>query len=154
MRIEQIHDGKKRFLDLLLIADEQEDMIDKYLDEGELFVLFDPGPVSVGVVTDRGDGSCELKNLATAPECRGRGYGRELIAFLSARYAAGFTSMYVGTGETPSILRFYESCGFRPSHRIEDFFTDHYDHPIIDEGCLLSDMVYLKKELEPDRMDG
>lgn len=55
--------------------------------------------------------------------------------------------MLVGTGETPSILTFYESCEFEKSHSIKNFFTDNYDHPIFEEGIQLIDMVYLKKEL-------
>ena len=33
MRIKEIKENKKRFLPLLLLADEQEDMIDRYLNE-------------------------------------------------------------------------------------------------------------------------
>jgi len=55
--------------------------------------------------------------------------------------------MLVGTGETPGTLSFYESCGFVRSHRIPDFFTDHYHHSIVEEGITLKDMIYLKKEL-------
>ena len=51
----------------------------------------------------------------------------------------------LGTGETPSTLRFYHNCGYRYSHRIPDFFTDNYDHAIVEEGVLLKDMVYLRK---------
>jgi hypothetical protein len=54
--------------------------------------------------------------------------------------------MLVGTGETPSILRFYKNCGFEYSHRVKDFFTDNYDHPIIEEGVRLADMVYFSKK--------
>ena len=39
MRIREVPDGKKRYLDLLLLADEQEDMIDRYLERGTLYVL-------------------------------------------------------------------------------------------------------------------
>ena len=42
MRIEKITERKKRFLDLHLLADEQEDMIDRYLGRADMFVLFDP----------------------------------------------------------------------------------------------------------------
>lgn len=55
--------------------------------------------------------------------------------------------MLVGTGEVPSILSFYENCGFTRSHLIKNFFTDHYDHPMFEEGIQLVDMIYLKKEL-------
>lgn len=55
--------------------------------------------------------------------------------------------MLVGTGETPTILSFYESCGFEKSHHIKNFFTDNYDHLMFEEGVQLIDMIYLKKEL-------
>ena len=41
---------------------------------------------------------------------------------------------------------FYEHCGFRVSHRVKDFFTNNYDHPVFDDGKLLADMVYLRKD--------
>ena len=37
MEVKSINANKKSFLDLLLIADEQEDMIDRYLERGEVF---------------------------------------------------------------------------------------------------------------------
>lgn len=49
--------------------------------------------------------------------------------------------------ETPSTLRFYAQCGFRPAGRIHDFFTRNYDHPIVEEGVLLRDMILLEQPL-------
>ena len=43
MEIREIRENKKQFLPLLLAADEQEDMIDRYLDRGTLYVLDDGG---------------------------------------------------------------------------------------------------------------
>lgn len=63
MKIEVIKNSKKDFLDLLLLADEQEHMIDKYLERGELFALYDGDLKSVCVVTREGDDVCELKKL-------------------------------------------------------------------------------------------
>lgn len=147
MTITQITERKKQYLDLLLLADEQESMIDRYLDRGELFVLDDEGVKAVGVVTDEGDGVCELKNIAVTPGFRRQGYGRRLIVGLCDRYSGRFGRMIVGTGDVPGSLSFYRSCGFEYSHRVADFFTDHYDHPMVEEGILLKDMVYLKREL-------
>lgn len=78
MNIQLITTGKKHFLPLLLLADEQESMIDRYLERGDLFVMFDAEtiPISVAVVTNEGNGVYELKNLAVAPACQRRGYGR------------------------------------------------------------------------------
>ena len=71
MNIQLITTDKKRFLSLLLLADEQESMIDRYLERGDLFVMSDAEaiPISVAVVTDEGNGVRELKNLAVAPAC-------------------------------------------------------------------------------------
>ena len=43
MNIREIHKNKKQFLPLLLLADEQEDMIDRYLERGAMYVLEDGG---------------------------------------------------------------------------------------------------------------
>ena len=44
-------------------------------------------------------------------------------------------------------IPFYEACGFRRSHVVPSFFTDHYDHPIFEGGVQLVDMIYLSKPL-------
>ena len=49
--------------------------------------------------------------------------------------------------DVPSILSFYKSCGFTESHRIKNFLTDNYEHPMFEGDIKLVDMVYLKKEL-------
>ena len=147
IRIDKINENKKQFLDLLLLADEQEDMIDRYLPKGDLFALYDDDLKSVCVVARVDDETCELKNIATYPEYQGKGYGRALIKFVSDNYRNEYKYMLVGTGETPAILSFYQGCGFKVSHRIENFFTDNYDHPMFEDGVQLVDMIYLKKQL-------
>lgn len=147
MRIEKITHNKKRYLDLLLLADEQEDMIDRYLDCGDMFALYDDDLKTVCVVEATDNETCELKNIATYPKFQGRGYARAIIQFISDYYKGSFKTMLVGTGDIPSILSFYESCGFERSHSIPNFFVDNYDHPMFEDGIQLVDMVYLKKEL-------
>lgn len=147
MKIEKIIDNKKQFLDLLLLADEQENMIDKYLTEGDLFALYEGDLKSVCVVIPINSNTCELKNIATYAHYQGKGYGSALIKYISDFYKNDYKSMLVGTGETPAILSFYESCGFKKSHRLKNFFTDNYDHPIFEGDIQLVDMIYLKKEL-------
>ena len=147
VRIEKINDNKKQFLDLLLLADEQEDMIDNYLPTGDLFALYDDDLKSVCVVAPINSETCELKNIATYEKYQGKGYGRTLINFISDYYKNNYKTMLLGTGEVPWILSYYESCGFEQSHRIKNFFTDNYDHPMFDGDIQLVDMIYLKKNL-------
>lgn len=146
MNIEKRMGDKKKYIDLLLLADEQEDMIDRYLERGDLFVWEDDGIKAVCVVTKEADGVYELKNIAVLPEFQRKGYGKTLIEFLFTQYPSCKT-MYVGTGDCPSSLSFYHACGFAQSHRVKNFFVDNYDHPIFEDGRQLVDMVYLKKEL-------
>ena len=86
MNIREIHENKKQFLPLLLLADEQEDMIDRYLERGTMYVLEDGGVKAECIVTDEGGGILELKNLAVEPEAQRRGYGKALIDFLVCQY--------------------------------------------------------------------
>ena len=67
MRIEKITNNKKQYLDLLLLADEQEDMIDRYLESGDMFALYDDDLKTVCVVVAIDKETCELKNIATDP---------------------------------------------------------------------------------------
>lgn len=148
MRIEKITECKKRFLELLLLGDEQEDMIDRYLERGEVFALFDPDLKSICVVTDEGGAACELKNLATYPAFQSRGYGTRLLEHLFQHYQGRYGCIMVGTGESTRILAFYKRLGFTFSHRVKDFFTANYRQPIIECGVKLADMIYLKKSLQ------
>jgi len=147
MRIEKIANNKKQYLDLLLLADEQESMIDMYLENGDMFALYDDDLKTVCVVVAIDAETCELKNIATYKKYQGKGYAKALIKFISDFYKNDYKTMIVGTGEVPSILSFYKNCGFEKSHVIKNFFTDNYDHQMFEEGIQLVDMVYLKKKL-------
>lgn len=60
MEIREVKENKKQYLALLLLADEQEDMIDRYLDEGTMYVLDDGGVKSACVVAAAGNGILEM----------------------------------------------------------------------------------------------
>ena len=72
MKIKEIKENKKQFLPLLLLADEQEDMIDRYINKGTMYVLDDDGVKCECVITDEGKGVLEIKNIATEPEYQER----------------------------------------------------------------------------------
>lgn len=145
MEIRRVIENKKAYIDLLLLADEQEDMIDRYLERGDMYVIDDGGVIAQCVVTRESGGVYELKSLAVMPARQRQGFGRRLIEHILAVYPDCET-LYVGTGDVPSTLGFYTRCGFTPSHRVRDFFTDNYDHPMYEDGIQLRDMVYLKRE--------
>lgn len=134
MKIFEVVENKKDYLELLLLADEQEDMIDRYLEKGTMYVLDDNGIKCECVVTDEAEKVLEIKNIATVAEYRGRGYAKILIDFLVEKYSESYNILQVGTGESPLTIPFYEKCGFTRSHSIKNYFVDNYAHPIYEEG--------------------
>jgi len=150
MDVRIIKENKKAFLDLLLLADEQEDMIDRYLDRGTLFALYDDDLKSICVVTDEGNGTFEIQSLATYPDAQRRGCGRYMIDHVCEFYKNKGTSIILGTGDVPGILAFYEKSDFTVSHRVENYFIEHYSEPIFEDGVQLIDKIYLKRSLQED----
>jgi GNAT superfamily N-acetyltransferase len=148
MKVLEIDDNDKaNYMELLLIADEQISMIEKYLYRGEMFALYDDDVKAVCVVTEQEPGIYEIKNIVTVPKYQKRGYAKHLISYIADYYKESGKQLYVGTGDCPGILKFYKKCGFFKSHVVKNFFTDNYDHPMYEDGIQLVDMVYLKREL-------
>lgn len=145
MEFLRISQNKKEYLPLLFLADESEEMIDRYLDKGEMHILKDPDTVAVCVTVDLGGGVLEVKNLAVRPEHQGKGYGRAMLRHIEENYAPHFHTVTIGTGDSPLTVPFYERCGYRRGRLIKNFFTDNYDHEIWEDGVLLRDMVYFDK---------
>ena len=125
MLIQEIDENKKRYLHLLLLADEQEDMVDRYLERGTMYVLDDNGVKAECIVTDEGNGVLEIKNIATLPDYQKQSYARKLIDFLVAKYSEQYSVLQVGTGDSPLTIPFYEKCGFIRSYVVKDFFIDN-----------------------------
>lgn len=148
MEILKINDRDKiGYMDLLLIADEQISMIEKYLYRGDMFALRDEDLRAICVITQEQPGLFEIKNIVTVPKYQRKGYGQNLITFIVDYYKQFGRELSVGTGDSPTILRFYERCGFEKSHVVKNFFIDNYDHPMYEDGQQLVDMIYLKREL-------
>ena len=148
IRIYEITSNKTDYMELLLLGDEQEEMIMKYLDRGRLYVMKKGDTVcAVCVVTDEGDFTLELKNIAVAEQFQRQGLGRELILFIENRFAGAFRKLILGTGDSPLTVPFYEKNGFRKCGVIKNFFIDNYDHPIYEAGVQLCDMICFEKEL-------
>jgi len=146
VEINEISQNKEMFMDLLLLGDEQEDMIKKYLYRGELFALYDGDLKTVSVVTKEDENTYEIKNIATYSQYQGNGYGKAMIKYIIDKYKDKCKILLVGTGDNDKIISFYKNCGFVYSHTVKDFFVNNYDHDIFEDGKQLKDMIYLKME--------
>lgn len=147
MEIREIKENKKQFLPLLLLADEEEAMIDSYIENGTMYVLDDGGVKAECIVLDAGNRILEIKNIAVQSDYQGKGYGKALIDFIIERYKGQYSVLQVGTGDSPKTVPFYQKCGFVYSHTIPNFFADNYTQSIYEDGVLLRDMIYLKRNV-------
>ncbi len=149
MQIKKISDNKEEYMELLLLGDEQESMIFRYLKRSDLYVMFDgENTVAVCAVTDEGGGVLEIKNIAVSKEYQKRGLGKRFIDYIEKEYSGRFFKLRAGTGDSPSTVGFYEKCGFKRTFTVKNFFTDNYDHPIFEDGRQLVDMIYFEKNME------
>ena len=148
MHIHEVRTDKKRYLPLLLLADEQESMIDRYLDRGRLFVLEDCG------VKNRLRGDRRGKRRRRGQKSGHR--AGSTTAGLWPRHAglcrrglpAGAHGPAGRDGRQPADPSLLREMRVPPlAYRQKNFFTDHYDHPIYEGGRQLIDMIYLRKPL-------
>lgn len=135
------------FLDLLLLADDQLDLIEQYIDLGEAYAFYDPELVGFCIMTEAAEGCIELRSLAVYPEYQRRGYGTAILAYLTTTYLKSHREMIVATGDSPITVPFYEANGFSIYKRLKNYILEAYDHPILENGVQLFDMVYLRKPL-------
>lgn len=159
MRIVQVPNNQKReYSGLLLLADEQWDMVERYIDAGEMWAAVIDGAVvgecvvaEVGTRDGEDDGEdlrvVEIMNLAVDPSRQGRGIGRALVKHVRRTYAGRYYRLRVCTGDSPLTVPFYQKCGFAIVGRVPNYFIEHYDHPIYEAGKLLTDLVMLEMDL-------
>lgn len=146
---------------LLLEADESEQVLRSYLNDGELYDLMivpepDGPPMSepagvVLLISPQRD-ELEIKNIALSERSRGRGLGRASIDAIAAHARSrGVRSLQVGTADTSTgTIAFYLACGFRRSAAVPGFF-DTYPQPVVEDGVQAHDMVRFEMDLQGPR---
>jgi len=150
VRAAQTTDLSDALRDLLLLADPNPDAVASYSTSGHCFAAFVDGRLTgAAVLADSVPGTLEIKNIAVAPECQGRGFGKCLLEFLiqEAR-AREYTCMIVSTGNSSlGPLALYQKAGFRLVGITPDFFTEHYPEPIEEHGIRCRDRIQLHLDL-------
>ena len=139
---------KKQYINLLLEADPSEKMIEKYLKDGDLFVLrYKDDVACIAVVTKLDNDTVELKNIVTKEEFRGKGYAKKMIKYLADNYKQRYKKMLVGT--TENNIPFYVKQDFDKYEKtIKNFFIDNYEKEILDGDLHCIDMYYYSKDLK------
>lgn len=133
-------------MELLLIADPSEEMINRYIPDSEVFVVKD-GSETAGVIVIKVEGiQAEIMNVAVDENHQGKGTGSALIQHaIGFAKSSGIEKLIIGTADTStSQLRLYQKLGFQICHRKQNFFIDHYNEPIYENGVQAKDMIQLE----------
>ncbi len=152
MEIKKVESGKEQYVKILSIAEPSRELMDIYLNECDLFVLFDEGnePIGAAAVIVSEDGAeCELKNISIISKKQGKGYGRLVLEYLFTYYKkAGYSAIFAGAAKlNTSCMEFYTHCGFYYSYTVEGFYVEDYPRPILEDRARAEDVLYFKKDL-------
>ena len=111
-----------------------------------MVVYIDGKPAATGRVYRDESGAFHIGRIAVLKQYRARQLGRLVMERLEV-LAREQGAEKIVLGAQLYAIPFYEKCGFQISHRVPNFFLDHYDHPIFEGGKRLIDMVYLEMAL-------
>lgn len=134
---------------LLLLADETREAIEKYIYQSSIYCLYSlevPEPIAVFALYKINDKTVEIKNIAVAESYQGKGLGSFLITAINTIAAMErYKEIIVGTADAGTReIHFYERNGFKRYGTRDNFYTDNYPEPIIENGIRLKDMIMLK----------
>lgn len=150
MKIRKLLQHEAPPFELLLLADPSREQVEQYIANGECRVAEEEGEiVGVYVLVKLGITTMEIINIAVDERIHDRGIGKKLMSdAIQTAKVLGCKFLEVGTGNSSiGQLAFYQKSGFRIDGVIKDFFVDHYEEEIIENGIQCRDMIRLSMEI-------
>ncbi|AMQ04823.1 GNAT family N-acetyltransferase [Sporosarcina psychrophila] len=150
MKIRKLLQHEAPPFELLLLADPSREQVELYIANGECRVAEEEGEiVGVYVLVKLGITTMEIINIAVDERIHGRGIGKKLMSdAIQTAKVLGCKFLEVGTGNSSiGQLAFYQKSGFSIDGVIKDFFVDHYEEEIIENGIQCRDMIRLSMEI-------
>ena len=153
VRVEEYDGPHRDLIDSFREAEDSETLLDAYLDLGRVWVARGDDDAMLGHLqaVPRDEATWEVKNTAVTAEARRRGVGRLMLdrAVDEAR-ADGARRVVLATAAADvGALRFYQRCGFRMTHVVQDAFGPHsgYLEPVWIDGIPMRDQVWFERLL-------
>lgn len=144
---QQLHENDKIPYNLLLLADESIEAINKYINQSDLYVLKrDDRIIALYALQKISSDTVEIKNIAVDESFQGQGIGQRLLGDAIHRAKGlGFKRIIIGTGNASiKQLYLYQKVGFEIFDIKHRFFLDNYPEPIFEYGIQLKHMVMLE----------
>ncbi|WP_170289357.1 GNAT family N-acetyltransferase [Metabacillus lacus] len=141
---------KSHFMNLMLLADESENMINKYLGACDVYAAFgkDTEAIAAAAVQRKGEKSAEIMNMAVRENLQGRGIGKAMLtSLLQELKKENVTRVMVGTANSSlDNIAFYQKAGFRMKEIRRDYFLA-YPEIIVENGIRALDMIVFQQEI-------
>lgn len=136
-------------MDLLLLADPDQEIILSYLDRSSVFLMESEKGELIGVylLLPTRPHTVEIVNIAVSEKFQGQGFGKKLLAHASeTARSQGFLTLEIGTGNSSiAQLGLYQKSGFSISGIDFGFFLRNYPDPIWENGIQCKDMIRLSR---------
>jgi len=142
-------------LDLLLLADETIEQINKYIDDSVFFAAVDESIlIGAAAVRENDAETAEIVNIAVAEGRQNQKIGRGLIGrVISYCKEQGFSRILIKTGNGGlGQIALYQKSGFRMKSIVPDYFTENYDEPIYENGIECRDQLILEYRIYPENV--
>ena len=113
---------------LLIIGDEEEAMVEKYINTCTLFAAYEGSEcVAVCAAEEYAGGSplgraLEIKNIAVLPAFRKRGAGRALIEFIADKFGGEYAAVIAGRAKVRSPFRSMKSAALNAAAKLKTIF--------------------------------
>ncbi|HEX5655501.1 MAG TPA: GNAT family N-acetyltransferase [Chitinophagaceae bacterium] len=148
-RLHKLKENDRIPFELLLLADETEDAINKYIYHSDIYTVYileSLIPIGVFALYRISNLVIEIKNIGVSEKFRSKGVGSGLIKKIKEIAAEeNYEEIIVGTPDSGvRQIRFYEKNGFRRYGVKKNFFIENYPEPISEDGIILKDMIMLK----------
>lgn len=149
--LQQLPEGHPLPMELLLMADPNEQQIRSYIEYCIVVIaIHNQKVIGVMAMSPETKEKAEIRNIAIAPDHRGKGFARRLLQDAFDRATRlGYSLVQVCTGNS-SIRQFkvYQQFGFELTDVRWNYFTDHYPEPIIENGILCRHQLVLSRVLQ------
>lgn len=137
--------------DLLLLADETKEAIDKYIHASDIYIAESEGEkIAVYALYPVNKEEIEIKNIAVIPPLQGRGIGTRLLEDAENKAKeSGYNFLRIATADAGiRQLKLYQRYGFEMHEILKNFITNNYPEPIFENGIQLKHMIVLRKEIK------
>jgi ribosomal protein S18 acetylase RimI-like enzyme len=149
-KVRQLGKNEQIPYDLLLLADESMEAINKYIYDSDIYILeIENKILAVYVLQLLKKDEIEIKNIAVDKDYQGQGIGKFLLRDATNKAKEqGFKTMLIGTSNASfKQLYIYQKSGFEIYDIKENFIINNYPKPIYENGLLLKHMIMLRKTI-------